>query len=205
MHATAAPSTGSRHSPHRLRAPERSVARRSRTSRWHRRHRGHTRRVMHRAPPPIPVDSRVAIAVEFERGVLPAERLADDQRRPVWSDHRPVGKASGCSTRRTAPSGRYGRGTRSRTDLIFEIETEVTHVGVPGDRHDHVVAEVRSNLRQVSVHDRLASGRNGHDTLGRHRDVQKGAVRHPTETRGLVVDGEFTTFAVVTDRKDACR
>ena len=87
--------------------------------------------------------------------------------------------------------------------LVLEIETEVTHVGVPGDRHDHVVAEVRSNLRQVSVHDRLASGRNGHDTLGRHRDVQKGAVRHPTETRGLVVDGEFTTFAVVTDRKDA--
>ena len=87
--------------------------------------------------------------------------------------------------------------------LIFEIETEVAHVGVPVDRHDHVVAEVRGNLRQVGVHDRLASGRNGHDSLGGHRDVQKGAVGHPTEARGLVVDGEFTTFAVVTDRKDA--
>ncbi len=87
--------------------------------------------------------------------------------------------------------------------LIFEIETEVAHVSVPVDRHDHVVAEVRGNLRQVGVHDRLASGRNGHDSLGGHRDVQKGAVRHPTEARGLVVDGELTTFAVVTDRKDA--
>ena len=145
----------------------------------------------------------MAIAVEVKGGVLPAERLADDQRRPVRSDHRTVRERK----RMLDPTNlTVGRDVDKERDLerclLLEIETEVAYVGVPIDRHDHVVAEVRGNLRHVGVHDRLASGGNGHDSLGGHRDVQKGAVRHPTEARGLVVDGELTTFAVVADRKD---